>query len=128
MPPMDQDPQVRSVADPMELVGRSMERLRRVRPVFYSEADFQHALAWDIHLAEPNARLRLETPLLAGGRERLDVLAHTGSGRYAIELKYPRAGFELPSTASRSRTDDKVRTPTMRLAAPLPKISAGLSG
>jgi hypothetical protein len=72
-----------------------MERLRRDRPVFYSEADFQHALAWDIHLAEPNARLRLEGPLLAGGRERLDVFAHTESGRYAIELKYPRAGFEV---------------------------------
>ena len=58
-------------------------------------AVFQHALAWDIHLLDPDARLRLEAPLLAGGRERLDVFADTEIGRCAIELKYPRAKFEL---------------------------------
>ena len=30
------------------------------RPIFHSEADFQHALAWLIHLQHPDAIVRLE--------------------------------------------------------------------
>jgi hypothetical protein len=100
-----------------------------VRPVFYSEADFQHALAWDIHLAEPGARLRLEAPLLAGGKERLDVYAQTESGRYAIELKYPRAGFQggdrRRTGPVQTRKSGRRRT---KLAGRLRRTSAGLSG
>lgn len=77
----------------MEPVLDAIERLREQRPVFYSEADFQHALAWEMHLAEPSAQVRLEAPLLAGGRERLDLWFADRSQRLAIELKYPRAPF-----------------------------------
>lgn len=75
------------------MVVNGLERLRAKRPVFYSEADLQHALAWEIHLAHPEAQVRLEGPLLEGGRERLDVYVATERGRFAIELKYPRARF-----------------------------------
>ncbi len=30
------------------------------RKVFHSEADFQHALAWQIHEAMPDSQVRLE--------------------------------------------------------------------
>lgn len=30
------------------------------KPIFHSEADFQHALAWRIHTVMPDAKVRLE--------------------------------------------------------------------
>jgi hypothetical protein len=71
-----------------------MERLRGSRPAFYNEADFQHALAFQMQCAYPDASVRLEVPLLAGGREYLDIFVDLGDLRIAIELKYPRARFE----------------------------------
>ena len=34
--------------------------LAKIRPVFHSEADFQHALAWEIQRSHPNQHIRLE--------------------------------------------------------------------
>jgi hypothetical protein len=56
------------------------------RPIFHSEADFQHALAWQIQLGEPMARIRLETRPERG--VRLDLLVMLAGRRIAIELKY----------------------------------------
>ena len=70
-----------------------MTSLSTTRPIFHSEADFQHALAWEIREQNPTAKIRLE--------RRLDSLdASSSKGRYldlwveihgqitAIELKY----------------------------------------
>ncbi|MGY1726158.1 hypothetical protein ACI79J_04240 [Geodermatophilus sp. SYSU D01062] len=64
--------------------------LAQVRDVFHSEADLQHALAWQAHLLDPKVEVRLETrpdPLV---RERLDLLlSRPDLGRStAIEIKY----------------------------------------
>lgn len=56
------------------------------RPVFHSEADFQHSLAWQLHVADPTARIRLETRPRRG--VRLDILLDSNGRRTAIELKY----------------------------------------
>lgn len=60
------------------------------RPVFHSEADLQHALAWLVHELDPAAAIRLETrpePAV-----HLDLLITTGAGqRIAVEIKYPTA-------------------------------------
>jgi hypothetical protein len=61
--------------------------LARSRPVFHSEADFQHALAWEIHTLMPSASIRLEAPA-PDKRIRLDLLVAFDAERYAIELKY----------------------------------------
>ena len=37
-----------------------MAKLSKRRQIFHSEADFQHALAWEIHLANPDCQVRLE--------------------------------------------------------------------
>lgn len=37
-----------------------MSALAKDRPVFHSEADFQHALAWEIHRRWPETSVRLE--------------------------------------------------------------------
>lgn len=58
------------------------------RPVFHHEADFQHALAWRLHLDHPEAHLRLETRPMPGRVIFLDIAARFGERRVAIELKY----------------------------------------
>ncbi len=71
-------------------IGTILTELARKRPVFHSEADFQHAFAWKIHEKLPEAGIRLEVPIgLAlpeeGRRVHIDVLV---DGCCAIELKY----------------------------------------
>jgi hypothetical protein len=63
-----------------------LDRLAGDRPVFHSESDFQHALAWRIHQENPTARIRLETRPQRG--IRLDLLVDLSGERTAIELKY----------------------------------------
>ncbi len=63
-----------------------MAQLAEERPVFHSEADFQHAFASRLHLERPDARIRLEARARAG--VRLDLLAALDSWRVAIEFKY----------------------------------------
>ena len=59
------------------------------RPVFHSEADFQHALAWLIHERNPAARIRLEYRLSEQERECLDLWVQDDECALAMELKYP---------------------------------------
>ena len=62
--------------------------LAEQRPIFHSEADFQHALAWAIHEARPDATVRLEIPRdIDGRRAHVDIWVVDGEG-LAIELKY----------------------------------------
>lgn len=61
---------------------------RGERPVFHSEADFQQALAWAIHVAHPGLRVRLETRPVKGTHLDLLVTDPTDGGSFAIELKY----------------------------------------
>lgn len=67
-------------------VRSTLSRLAEARPVFHNEADFQHALAWQAHVDDPTARIRLETRPLPG--VRLDVFVETSGHRTALELKY----------------------------------------
>jgi hypothetical protein len=63
--------------------------LAKERPVFYSEADFQHSLAWQLHLQFPTAQIRLErvfhSPI---GRLHIDLHCLIGDQSYVFELKY----------------------------------------
>lgn len=69
-----------------------LAKLAAQRPIFHSEADFQHSLAWLIHTEHPNAQIRLETRPERG--LRLDLLVTLGAERVAIELKYLVSRFE----------------------------------
>ena len=82
--------------------------LARERPVFHSEADFQHVLAWEIreHLRDAKGKdvkicLEVPVPPLAGekARRHIDILV---ADVCAIEVKYktkpqenPAEGFDL---------------------------------
>lgn len=66
-----------------------LKSLSKKRPIFHSEADFQHALAWEIQRKYPGAKIRLELhPKRLGAREYLDILVEYKGKTYAIELKY----------------------------------------
>jgi hypothetical protein len=66
-------------------VDSLLSQLAQKRPVFHSEADFQHALAWEIHLSHPAAEVRLERPF---EQMHLDLLVRSGAMTCALELKY----------------------------------------
>ncbi len=67
------------------------------RPLFHSEADFQHALAWEIQRHYPEANLRLEyRPSISGARMYVDVWVGLRGGRaLALELKYKTARLDI---------------------------------
>jgi hypothetical protein len=66
------------------------------RPVFHSEADFQHALAWEIHRQWPGCGMRLEYKLPElGKRSHLDIWATGTDAALAIELKYKTRGLRV---------------------------------
>ena len=68
--------------------------LSRSRPIFHSEADFQHALAWHIHKVIPNSQVRLEYPVRYDDSAMyLDIWLPMQ--RIAIELKYPTRMLDL---------------------------------
>jgi len=66
-----------------------MQGLAARRPVFHSEADFQHALAWRVHELSPKSAIRLEYRVTAiSDPTYLDIWVALGQARMAIELKY----------------------------------------
>lgn len=59
------------------------------RPVFHSEFDFQHELAWEIHNCLRECAIRLEYPIaVAGRRMEIDIWVTHETKRIAVELKY----------------------------------------
>ncbi|MHC4132461.1 MAG: hypothetical protein ACYSSP_10765 [Planctomycetota bacterium] len=74
-------------------ITKILENLSNERPVFHSEADFQHSFAWHIHKILPDAKIRLEYPVdvTEDGRNYrlyLDVWLDINEATYGIELKY----------------------------------------
>ena len=65
-----------------------MKDLAKGRPIFHSEADFQHALAWEIHKERKNCQVRLEYPFQGKGKNRKYLDIWLPSMEIAIELKY----------------------------------------
>lgn len=66
-----------------------MQTLAAQRKAYHSEADFQHAFAWEIHRQFPESSVRLEVPLSVKGRIlHVDFLIQFPDRNIAIELKY----------------------------------------
>jgi len=69
--------------------------LSQKRPVFHNEADFQHALAWEIREHYPDAKIRLEMKVHGPNTKvYADILAVHEERIYAVELKYKTRGVE----------------------------------
>jgi hypothetical protein len=70
-------------------IGAVLGALAERRPLFHSEADFQHALAWELHHRLPEAAIRLDFPQMVSGERRyLDMWIAHEDAVLAIELKY----------------------------------------
>ncbi|TWT46253.1 hypothetical protein RAS1_27040 [Phycisphaerae bacterium RAS1] len=79
-----------------------LRNLCNTRPVFHSEADVQHALAWGLHEEFRDARVRLEMPLRGeNGTEYCDVWVWMGDAPIAVELKYKTGAADLAVAGQR---------------------------
>lgn len=77
-----------------DAIATLMSRLSASRPVFHSEADFQHALAWEAQLVWPEQLVQLETRPAKG--MHLDVLLvdPLAGHEVALELKFLTASWQ----------------------------------
>jgi len=72
-----------------------MNNLCAQRPIFHSEADFQHSLAWEIHNGLPDSSVRLELPWsIEENQNHLDIWIASSDFKIAIELKYKTRGLK----------------------------------
>ena len=72
-----------------------MASLADRRKMFHSEADFRHALAWQIHEAAPESQVRLEVSVIPVEAQRMFLDIWLPVEGIAIELKYKTRGLEL---------------------------------
>jgi len=75
-----------------------IKTLSRDRPAFHSEADFQHAFAWQLHMDYPNLNIRLEYPFHKEDdtTDHIDIVASDENETAAFEMKYKTAPFFAP--------------------------------
>lgn len=80
-----------------DFVESATQNLSQSRPIFYSEADFQHALAWQIQKNHPNYSIRFEyKPPKISERIFVDLWITDDLGEsYAIELKYKTRNLDV---------------------------------
>lgn len=72
-----------------------LSELSKERPLFQSEADFQHALAWGIRQRHSDLKIRLEKRIVAKGKDiHVDIFT-LGSEPTVIEVKYRTKYLEL---------------------------------
>lgn len=77
-------------------IGEVLSVLAKKRPVFHSEADFQHAFAWEIHQKLPTASVRLELPVQVKNHfPHIDVWVSAQGAILAVELKYKTRGLSV---------------------------------
>jgi len=79
-----------------DIIFSSITKLAQSRPIFHIEADFQHALAWQIQNDHPQLDIRFEyKPANISKRMFVDLWIKDNFGNnYAIELKYKTRKLE----------------------------------
>jgi hypothetical protein len=72
-----------------------IDRLAAKRPVFHSEADFQHAFGQALNMLDSTLDVRLEVPhgKDAVARRYIDMLCHGSERSTAVEFKYFTAAW-----------------------------------
>lgn len=75
-------------------IVETLRLLAELRPMFHLEADFQHAIAWQIHEQHPDLRVRLEyRPSAVDRKMYVDIWLERDGAFCAIELKYKTRRF-----------------------------------
>ena len=77
-----------------------LNELSKKRPVFHSEADFQHALAWRIYEKYPDLNIRLEKRVILN-KEGIyfDIFVFKDSKIVTIEVKYKTMNLNIALTS-----------------------------
>ncbi len=89
-------------------IAGALQDLSKKRDVFHSEADFQHAFAWEVHRQLPDADVRLEVPYeLKGKPVHVDIIVNHGSSILAIELKYKTRKIKIERPAEHFALKDQ---------------------
>jgi len=92
-----------------------LARLAGKRPVFHSESDFQHALAWEIHEELRACSVRLERKLPDSARRLyLDVWVEASKGVLALELKYKTRRLNVEAAGETFHLADQSAQPLGR--------------
>ena len=78
-----------------------MAALSSRRPVFHSEADFQHELSWQIHAMHDDWPIRLEFPPFPDLEKRMAIDIWLPTAKIAIELKYCTRKFDRSALGER---------------------------
>jgi len=77
-------------------IGKILFALAKQRPIFHSEADFQHAFAWEIHRQLSVVSVRLELPVQVRNQFlHIDVWVAYQGAVLAVELKYKTRGLSI---------------------------------
>jgi hypothetical protein len=79
-------------------VSAVLTALSEQRPIFHSEADFQHAIAWQMHKRLPRASVRLERPVEVSHLDKrlhVDIWIEQDDHVLAIELKYKTRALQV---------------------------------
>jgi hypothetical protein len=77
-------------------VREILDIIAKKRPIFHSEADFQHTFAWEIHQKLPNASVRLELPVQVKHQYlHIDIWIKNQDEVLAVELKYKTRGLSV---------------------------------
>ena len=93
----------------------TLAMLAEQRPVFHSEADFQHSLAWAVHAQRPDLGVRLEHPTpWEERRGAIDIWLRAADGAAAIELKYWTRAAELTAGGERFELKEQGAQPLGR--------------
>ena len=88
-------------------IEQAMIKLSRNRQLFHGEADFQHALAWEIHNLMPEVEIRLEVDMSPTDDERLYLDVWIPSEGIALELKYATRNLVIEHHGERFRLRDQ---------------------
>lgn len=92
----------------MAEIGEVLSVLAKKRPIFHSEADFQHAFAWEIHQKLPTASIRLELPVQVKNKFlHIDVWIANQDAILAIELKYKTRSLSVQIENEQYRLKDQ---------------------
>mgnify|MGYP001167419476 CR=1 FL=1 len=89
-------------------IDRFMVELAAQRPLFHSEADFQHDFAWAFHQQFPGFSVRLEYPVHVEQDNimYLDLWLYAPGEGLAIELKYKTRFLEIDHNGEHFRLKD----------------------
>ena len=78
------------------LINNILKLIAKGRPVFHSEADFQHVFAMRFMQILSPKQIRLERRFIIKNKKifELDMFAQTNSSNIGIKLKYPQHKYE----------------------------------